>query len=106
MTEPGFYRRRADGVEVFVRLTPKSSRDALETVETAADGRSHLKVRVRAVAEDGKANAALARLLAREIGVPAGAVTLAAGATARLKTLRIDGDPDSLEAALARFARR
>ena len=46
---------------------------------------------------------ALLRLVGKELGVPASAVTLAAGATARLKTLHVAGDPDSLEAALARL---
>lgn len=104
MTHPPFHRRRADGVELFVRLTPKSSRDAVEGIETAADGRSYLKARVRAVPEDGKANAALLRLVGRALGVPASAVTLVSGGTARLKTLRIAGDPDALEAALSRLA--
>ncbi len=104
MTNQAFHRRRSDGVELFVRLTPKSSRDALEGIETAADGRSHLKARVRAVPEDGKANAALLRLVGKALGVPASAVTLASGATARLKTLHIAGDPESLETALSRLA--
>lgn len=87
-----------------MRLTPKSSRDALEGIETSADGRSHLKARVRAVPEDGKANAALLRLVGKALSVPASAVTLASGVTARLKTLHIAGDPESLEAALSRLA--
>lgn len=96
----GFYRRLDGGVELRVRLTPKSARDGVEGVETAADGRAHLKARVRAVPEDGKANRALVKLLAKALGVPAGAVALVSGETARLKTLRLDGDPAALEARL------
>ena len=88
-------------MELFVRLTPKSSRDALEGVETAADGRSHLKARVRAVPEDGKANKALAKLLSDRLGVPASAIAVASGATARLKTVRVTGDFPELERKLA-----
>lgn len=95
-----FYRRHGEGLELRVRLTPKSARDGVEGVETAADGRSHLKARVRAVPEDGKANKALVRLLSKELGVPAGAIALVSGETARLKTLRLDGDPAALEARL------
>ena len=47
-----------------------------------ADGRSVLKVRVRAAASEGEANAALARLIARSLGVAARDVSLVAGATA------------------------
>ena len=96
-----FHRRTAAGVEIVVRLTPKSARDAVEGVETAADGRSHLKARVRAVAEKGKANRALVALLADWLDVPASTIELVSGDTARLKTLRVTGDADAIEAALA-----
>ena len=90
------FRMRDDGVELFVRLTPKAAFDRLEGVETAADGRSHLKARVRAVPENGAANQALEKLIAKALGVPASTVSVVAGGTARLKTLRISGDPASL----------
>ncbi len=50
------FRLRDDGVDLFVRLTPKAAMDRLEGMETAADGRSHFKARVRAVPENGAAN--------------------------------------------------
>ena len=65
----------------------------------AADGRSHLKARVRAVPENGAANTALERLVAKALGVPASTVSVVAGGTARLKTLRVAGDPASVGAA-------
>ncbi|MCP5433114.1 MAG: DUF167 domain-containing protein [Alphaproteobacteria bacterium] len=91
------------GLEVRIRLTPRSSRDALEGIETASDGRAHLKARVRAVPEDGKANAALVALVAKALAVPRSAVELTGGAGARLKTLRVRGDAAALEAALGRI---
>jgi uncharacterized protein len=33
-----FFRKRVDGIDLFVRLTPKSSRDHIDGVEIAADG--------------------------------------------------------------------
>ena len=90
------FRIRENGIELFVRLTPKSSVDRFEGVETSADGRSHVKARVRAVPENGAANQALQKLVAKALGVPASSVSVAAGGTARLKTLRIAGDPEML----------
>ncbi|MCZ8544236.1 DUF167 domain-containing protein [Mesorhizobium qingshengii] len=90
------FRLRDGGVDLFVRLTPKAALDRLEGVETSADGRSHLKARVRAVPENGAANQALQRLVAKALGVPASAVSVVAGGTSRLKTLRISGDPRAL----------
>lgn len=102
--QDGFFRRREGGVELAVRLTPKSARDAVEGFETAADGRPHLKARVRAVPEKGKANEALVRLLAGALGVPAGSVEIVAGGTARLKTVRIKGDAAEIEERFAALA--
>ena len=106
MTADGFCRRRADGLDLHVRLTPRSARDAVEGLDTAADGRSHLKARVRAVPEDGKANKALVRLVARELGLPASAIAIVAGETARLKTLRLHGDAAALEDRIAALVRK
>jgi uncharacterized protein YggU (UPF0235/DUF167 family) len=66
----------------------------------AADGRSHLKARVRAVPEKGAANAALEKLVAKALGVPASNVSVSAGGTARLKVLHIGGDPAALAEAI------
>ena len=89
-----------------MRLTPKGGRDAIDGVETMSDGKSVLKARVRAVPEDGKANAALVELLAKALRVPRSAVSVATGQTSRVKTLEISGDPDALAEALARAADR
>lgn len=91
-----YFRKECDGITLFVRLTPKSARDAIEGVEAADDGRAYLKARVRAVPEDGKANAALEKLLAKWLGVAPRDVTIASGATSRLKQVRISGDPEAL----------
>jgi uncharacterized protein YggU (UPF0235/DUF167 family) len=55
-------------------------------METAADGRQRLKLRVRAVPEAGAANRAAAIVIAKWLGVPKSAVTLTAGDTSRAKT--------------------
>ena len=90
------FRLRENGIDLFVRLTPKAALDRIDGVETAADGRSHLKARVRAVPESGAANQALERMMAKALGVPSSSVAVVAGGTSRLKTLRILGDPAAL----------
>lgn len=101
----GFFRECRDGVELHVRLTPKSSRDAIEGVEANADGRSHLAARVRAVPEKGAANAALEKLMATTLGVPRKTVSVVAGGTSRLKAVRIAGDLNEISAKLDALAR-
>lgn len=86
-----------------VRLTPKGGRDAIDGIETLADGRAVLKARVRAAPSEGEANEALCRLIAKAAGVPPRDVALTAGATARIKRLTISGDGPALLAALEKM---
>jgi uncharacterized protein len=90
----------ANGISLTIRLTPKGGRDAIDGVDVLADGRPVLKIRVRAAASGGEANAALARLIAKAMDVPPRDVILAAGATDRIKRLVISGDRPELVAAL------
>jgi len=93
----------ADGVIVDVRLTPRGGRDAIEGTERRADGRTVLKVRVRAAPSEGEANEALCRTIAKGLGIAPREVTLAGGATSRSKRIRIAGDPTILVDALRRL---
>ena len=102
---PAFLRVRTDGIDLFVRLTPRGGADAIDGTATAADGRLHLAARVRAAPEKGTANEALVALIAEALGVPKRAVSIAAGATSRLKTVRVAGDPHRLVEAAGQLGR-
>ena len=78
-----------------VRLTPKSSRDQVDGVGDGPDG-PVLKARVRAVPDQGAANAALERLITDWLGVTQRSVSLKAGGKSRLKSIAIAGDPAEL----------
>ena len=95
---------RGEGLLLAVRLIPKSSRNEICGIEKLADGRTVLKVRVRAVPQDGEANAALLRLLAKALHISASAVRIEAGPSSRLKTLHLEGDAETLAAALTRLS--
>lgn len=84
-----------------VRLTPKGGRDRVEGWIAGADGAALLKVRVSAPPEDGKANAALLRVLADWLDVPLSALRIAGGHTARIKRIALDSDRDGLAEKLA-----
>ena len=95
-------------VRLFVRASPRASRDAVEGVKLLSDGRAVLAVRVRAVADKGAANAAVTSLLAATLGLAKSEVRLVSGASARLKTFllsaRDDADAQAIAARLADMA--
>ena len=92
-----------DGIRLHLRVTPNAGVDRIEGTETRDDGTTVLRIRVKAVPDKGKANAAVIALLAKAVGVPKSAITLVSGDTARFKTLHIVGNPADLTAALAKF---
>ncbi|WP_315758671.1 MULTISPECIES: DUF167 domain-containing protein [unclassified Bradyrhizobium] len=94
------WRAAADGVIIALRVTPRGGRDAIDGVETLSDGRSVLKVRVRAIADGGEANRAVTELLAKAIGVTKASVRITSGATSRLKQVAVDGEASVLDQAL------
>ena len=102
MTEP--WRISTTGVSIALRVTPRGGRDGVDGIEQLSDGRSVLKVRVRAVADGGEANRAVLGLLAKALGVPKASVSLLSGATSRLKQVAIVGDPARLAEALRGLA--
>jgi uncharacterized protein YggU (UPF0235/DUF167 family) len=106
LTTQRAWRRTGEGLVLSVRATPRGGRDAVDGEEHLSDGRPVLRVRVRAAAADGAANDALRRCLASALGRPASAVTLTGGATARLKTIAIAGDPEALAARLEALCAR
>lgn len=79
-----------------VKAVPGSSRDVIAGVLG-----DRLKVRVSAAPEAGKANAAIAELLAAELGVRASAIRLTSGATNANKAFRVGVAASAMPAAWA-----
>lgn len=71
------------GATIEVRVTPKTSR---ERIDASADP---IRVYVTAPPEDGKANKAVQKLLAKALGVPKSRLELIRGQTSRDKVFRI-----------------
>ena len=72
-----------------VHLQPKASRN--EIVGPYRDG---IKVKVTAPPIEGKANEALIRFLAKELGISMSSIEILKGLHSREKTLRISGTLD------------
>ena len=86
----------AGGIRLAVRVSPRGGRNAVEGLREDAAGAQHLVVRVSAAPVDGEANDAVEPRVAKWLGVNPRRVEIISGETARLKLLRIDGDPVAL----------
>lgn len=82
-------------------MTPKAGRNQIVGVRQAGDGKPSLVVKIAAPPEDGAANEALRRLIAKAAGIGRTSVTIVAGEQAREKRLKLVGDPLAILANLA-----
>jgi len=73
---------------IAVHVYPKSGKDAIEGFEIDANGKTWLKVRVTSVAEDGKANQAVLKLLAKYYKCPKTCLEIVSGAISRYKIIK------------------
>ncbi|MFT7634258.1 MAG: hypothetical protein ACI87E_005317, partial [Mariniblastus sp.] len=79
-------RQLETGVELRVKASPNSRQNDCRGVIDGA-----LKISVTAVAEKGKANAAIIKFLSKQLRIPKGRIRLASGTTSSLKKLVIRG---------------
>jgi uncharacterized protein (TIGR00251 family) len=90
------YEVTDDGVVLSVHAQPGAGRTQVTGRHGAA-----LKIRVAAPPEHGRANQALAEVLADEFGVAKGEVSLVAGESSRTKRFLLAGvDPDAFDRTL------
>ena len=86
----------AAGIRLRLKVAPKARRNEIGGWLDEPDGGKALKVAVTAAPEDGKANAAVVALLAKEWGVAKSAISVVTGATDRRKVVEIRGPSDAV----------
>ena len=84
MSLPDLSHLAHPGSEIAVRVTARARRNAVLPEP------DRLRVLVTTVPEDGKANQAVIRLLAKSLGVAKSRLSLLRGATSRDKVFRLD----------------
>jgi uncharacterized protein (TIGR00251 family) len=83
-------------MRLSVRVTPRASAERIDGFgDTGA-----LRIHVTAPPADGQANAAVVRLLAKALGLPARDIVLVSGATNRNKVFEVPLELGELEARL------
>jgi uncharacterized protein (TIGR00251 family) len=91
LPELAFLRTEKSGdVLVEVHVVPNAARTQAAGLH-GEFGRQALRLRLQAPPVDGKANAELIGLVAREFGCAKSAIEIATGAGARIKRVRIPG---------------
>ncbi len=90
------FTKTSRGLKFALRLTPRASSDRFGGVDLDENDAPILKAGVTAMPENGKANAALIRLLAKTWRVAKTSITITRGASNRRKVIEIAGDPIAL----------
>ena len=103
---PRLFKAYSSGLGVALHITPGASRAKIVGLVSEADGTQALKVAVTAPPEDGKANQAVIKLLAKEWRLPKSTFSIATGATQRRKTIMIQGDARVLETKIKDWLRQ
>ena len=86
-------------VKLALHVTPRSGRDCVSGIKHQEEPfGTEIFVRVTAPPDGGKANKAVCKILAKELGVSKSSVTLVRGDTSRHKLVEIDMPEDQLRA--------
>jgi uncharacterized protein (TIGR00251 family) len=85
---------------VPIRVTPRAAKPGIGGWRAGPDGREELEVRVSAAPTDGEANAAVVKLLAKELGMPKGSIEIASGKTSRHKRIALPISEEELRCRL------
>lgn len=105
----GAWRAIPAGIALRVRATPRANTNAVrglvELPTPAPEGGMALSIATTAAPTDGAANKQIVSIIAKALGVPRGAVRMAAGATGRVKRVEVEGDASVLAARLDELCR-
>ncbi len=71
-------------MKLSIKAKPGAKKDSVEKIDE-----THYNISVRARAADGKANRAILKMLAKELGVAASSITIVAGMMRREKRVEV-----------------
>jgi uncharacterized protein len=91
---PSPFSKSDKGIRVSVRLTPSAAKDRIDGIVADTQGNGVLRIAVSAVPEQGRANKAMIKLLAKQWRLPKSSLSVTQGAKDRNKVLNIEGDTD------------
>ena len=78
-------------LELNVKVKAAAKVDKIEGWQQDADGKLSLKISIRQIPEQGKANQAIIKFLSKALGLPQSAFVIIRGHTSSHKVIGVDG---------------
>ncbi len=85
------FRQTEKGIELWLKVTPKASKNRIGDIGIGPRSQLFLKVYVTAAPENNQANKAVIDLISEKLGIAKSQLTLISGLTSREKTILITG---------------
>lgn len=87
-----YYRKLNNSIKVHLKIVPNSKKNEISGVILGDFGQEFLKVKIAAAPEDGKANKALIKFLARTWKISQSDIEIASGHAGRNKVVIVKGE--------------
>ncbi len=88
--DPSLFTVNNDGLTFTVRVSPKAKQDCIGDIFLDQNNQKILKIYTTALPEDGKANEAIIKLLAKAWGLKKNQIKIISGFKQRNKIIRIE----------------
>ncbi len=84
-----YHQKTKNGIKIHLKVTPNAVKSKICDIIDGEFGQKILRVRIAAVADNGKANKALLKFMAKEWGIAPSRIKILSGETSRIKTLLV-----------------
>ncbi len=95
-----------ESFDLRIKLTPKARHNRIGPMAEDSENNPVLKISVTAAPENGKANAAMIKSLAKALGLAKGDIEVVAGQTSRNKKIRLRGNEAALISRLRKLTEK
>ena len=98
-----FTAEHKDGTIIYVRASTNGNSDQIMGTEERANGKTYLKIKTSSVAENGRANEAIIKLLAKTLSIPKSSIMVLSGHTSREKSILVNASKADIETVFAKL---